>query len=395
MPSVHIITRTTNSGAKRYFVRYRLGGRESRLLHGGVFTTLREAQERERWIGGELAALRVPDLRLAAPEPQAPLVDVAETYLATRIDATESTLKTYRQAVAKLGPLGTLEPGAVAVPDVQAWITRMIADKLAPATIRKYLDAVRQVLDFADVEPNPARSRKLRLPRSDQTEVDPPTAGHVAVLVEAISPRYRLAVRLLDWTGLRVGELALLRWGDLDFRDSRLRVARGRTKGGTAGRRWVPIPVELLADVADMVPPEDRDLAAELLPGLSQTGLRNAMTRACRLAGIPAYSPHDLRHRYISLLVMAGVPLPLVREVVGHSRASVTLDVYSHVMLDEPPEALAARRSLVMERDDRDSRDASVMPRDSADTPETRARKGITGEVGDTGLEPVTPSLSS
>ena len=151
MPSVHIITRTTNSGAKRYFVRYRLGGRESRLLHGGVFTTLREAQERERWIGGELAALRVPDLRLAAPEPQAPLVDVAETYLATRIDATESTLKTYRQAVAKLGPLGTLEPGAVAVPDVQAWITRMIADKLAPATIRKYLDAVRQVLDFADV----------------------------------------------------------------------------------------------------------------------------------------------------------------------------------------------------------------------------------------------------
>jgi len=56
-----------------------------------------------------------------------------------------------------------------------------------------------------------------------------------------------------------------------------------------------------------------------------------------KIAEIPLFTPHDLRHRYISLLVMAGVPLPVVREVVGHSRASVTRDVYSHVLLDEPP----------------------------------------------------------
>ena len=143
------------------------------------------------------------------------------------------------------------------------------------------------------------------------------------------------------------------------------------------------------------VPTEDRDLASALFPEVADQGLRMAMGRACKLAGIPSYSPRDLRHRYISLLVMAAVPLPIVREVVGHSRALVTLDVYSHVLLDEPPETLAERRSLVMERDERDSRDAPVMPRSDQSTPETRSRKGITGEVGDTGLEPVTPSLSS
>jgi len=74
------------------------------------------------------------------------------------------------------------------------------------------------------------------------------------------------------------------------------------------------------------------------------------MTRACKHAGIPSATPHDLRHRYISLLVLAGVPLPDVREVVGHSRASITLDVYSHVLMDEPPELLAERRALVMGR---------------------------------------------
>jgi integrase len=49
------------------------------------------------------------------------------------------------------------------------------------------------------------------------------------------------------------------------------------------------------------------------------------MERACRAAGIPHYHPHDLRHRYISLLVAAGLPIPLVQRVVGHSRASTTL----------------------------------------------------------------------
>ena len=111
VPSVHIVSRTTKAGERRYFVRYRIGGRESRLLHGGAFPTFREAQERQRWIGGELAAHRVPDIRLAAPEPQASITEVAERYLATRIDATDKTLKTYRQAVAKLGPLGKRSRG--------------------------------------------------------------------------------------------------------------------------------------------------------------------------------------------------------------------------------------------------------------------------------------------
>ena len=47
--------------------------------------------------------------------------------------------------------------------------------------------------------------------------------------------------------------------------------------------------------------------------GFSDQGLRLVMTRACKLAGIRAYSPRDLRHRYIALLVMAGVPLPVVQ----------------------------------------------------------------------------------
>jgi len=55
MASAWIVTRSTASGAKRYRVEFRCGGREAPTRYGGCFRTQREALERKRWISGELA----------------------------------------------------------------------------------------------------------------------------------------------------------------------------------------------------------------------------------------------------------------------------------------------------------------------------------------------------
>lgn len=60
-----------------------------------------------------------------------------------------------------------------------------------------------------------------------------------------------------------------------------------------------------------------------------------ALHQACKVAGVGPYSPHDLRHRYISLQVLAGVPITVVKERAGHANASMTLDIYSHVILED------------------------------------------------------------
>jgi hypothetical protein len=54
--SVWLTTRTTKHGAKRYRVEFRVGGRETATRYGGSFKTKREADERKRWIAGELLA---------------------------------------------------------------------------------------------------------------------------------------------------------------------------------------------------------------------------------------------------------------------------------------------------------------------------------------------------
>jgi integrase len=56
------------------------------------------------------------------------------------------------------------------------------------------------------------------------------------------------------------------------------------------------------------------------------------LRRSGRAAEIANYHPHDLRHRRISLWHGQGVPVKEAAERSGHSKASMTLDRYSHVM---------------------------------------------------------------
>ena len=66
---------------------------------------------------------------------------------------------------------------------------------------------------------------------------------------------------------------------------------------------------------------------------------------ACKAAGVPVFSPHDLRHRRISLLHAQGRSWAEIGTFVGQRKLSVTADTYAHVLSDGSEidiEALAA-----------------------------------------------------
>ena len=50
---------------------------------------------------------------------------------------------------------------------------------------------------------------------------------------------------------------------------------------------------------------------------------------------VPTFSPHDLRHRRISLLHLGGVPWARIGEHVGQRNLAVTANTYTHVLVDE------------------------------------------------------------
>jgi integrase len=80
-------------------------------------------------------------------------------------------------------------------------------------------------------------------------------------------------------------------------------------------------------------PHDDRVPERRVFVGFKAPSLAYAMRRPCQSAGIAHYSPHDLRHRYASVKIAEGVPVTLLAAQLGHTKKSLTLDTYSHVLM--------------------------------------------------------------
>jgi integrase len=92
---------------------------------------------------------------------------------------------------------------------------------------------------------------------------------------------------------------------------------------------------QLFAAVSDLVPRDDRTPERRVFQGFGADRFRTALTRACTAAAVPHFSPHDFRHRRISLLHLSGVPWARIGEYVGQRSLRVTADTYTHVLADE------------------------------------------------------------
>jgi len=64
---------------------------------------------------------------------------------------------------------------------------------------------------------------------------------------------------------------------------------------------------------------------------LDAGSLREQFTALLKKAGLPHMRFHDLRHSAATILLGMGVPMKVVQELLGHSRFTITADVYSHV----------------------------------------------------------------
>jgi integrase len=335
MPSSWIITRPTKSGGKRYRVEFRLGGRESATRYGGSFRSKREADERRRWIDGELAGRRVPDLGSLDVEAPAPtLAHAYEAWQKSRVDVSPATATYQRSAIRRAKTLLGRRVDEISPADVAALVGALAGAGRSRETIRKTVTVLSMVLDHVGVTPNPARDRvRVRLPREQRPEIQPPTATHVEAVYHLVAPAYRLPLLVLDGAGMRVGELEQLTWGDVDEQRGRWRVSR--TVAKTRYGRWISVPQVLFKAVLDLCPRDDRHSDRRVFENVSADRLRMAIQRACVAAGVPVFSPHDLRHRRISLLHLAGVPWATIGQAVGQRDLAVTANTYTHVLTDE------------------------------------------------------------
>jgi integrase len=291
---------------------------------------------RKRWIDGELAAVRVPDLSVAVePERSLTVAEAAERWQASRLDIEESTRLQHRSAVRAMLPLlGSRRIDTITTTDITDVIAALTVKGRKRETVRKSVLVLAMILDHSGISPNPARDKvHVKLPKQKRVEVQPPSGEHVLAVHHVLPARYRLPLLVLDATGMRLGELEGLNWGDVDEPRGRWRVSAKVSKTDTA--RWVKVVPEVFDAVTLLVPREDRTPERPVFLGFGGDKFRTAISRACTAVGVPVFSPHDLRHRRISLLHLGGVPWARIGEHVGQRNLAVTANTYTHVLADE------------------------------------------------------------
>lgn len=206
-----------------------------------------------------------------------------------------------------------------------------------------------------------------RVQRNIADLVDPPRPAHhdiTTLSVEQVSRLFRAAERdrleslyvTAVMTGMRQGELLGLHWRDVDLdrgaiqirgtmsaMPSGLRFAETKTRGSRRQVLLTQRAVDALrrhraAQAAERlrIGPgwEDQDLVFANQAGKPITAsnlLRRSFEPLLKRADLPRIRFHDLRHTAATLLLEQNVNAKVVQEMLGHTRISTTLDLYSHV----------------------------------------------------------------
>jgi integrase len=144
--------------------------------------------------------------------------------------------------------------------------------------------------------------------------------------------------------GLRIGEALGVKWADIDFDKGTLTIRRTIWRGKvlptktSSSRRTLKVPriaLEVLyrhkaKNDSTWVFPTSFDN-----PHDAANFYRHNWKPMLNKAGLPPITYHQLRHCAASFLLSQRVPIPVVSRYLGHANPSITLAIYSHMIVDD------------------------------------------------------------
>jgi integrase/recombinase XerC len=135
--------------------------------------------------------------------------------------------------------------------------------------------------------------------------------------------RDRAVLELLYGSGLRIGELAVLRWEDIDLAERWVRI-----QGKGNKERMVPLGSYAVRALKELGR-EDRPGGSYVFPGgekghISERTINRIVKRAARQAGLSGVTPHMLRHSFATHMLEGGASLRVLQDLLGHESLITT-----------------------------------------------------------------------
>lgn len=278
----------------------------------------------------------------------------------------------YRETCARnlrlhLQPLDDVPLQAITPTVVREWYAVAMRGSGGRASIMQSYRFLRAVLNTAvrdgAIAKNPCQIPGAGSDRAKERPVASP--DEVVALMEAITPRYRAAVLLAAWCGLRRGEVLGLRRADIDLRAGTVTVRHNRVEllespvafdtdpKTDAGKRTVVIPPHVLPVLAEHMASwagEDRVFVGRDGAPMRGNAVRLAFERARHRAGMPGFRFHDLRHTGQTLAAATGATTKDLMRRLGHASPAAA-NRYLHTVDGRDAEIASALSALAAHGD--------------------------------------------
>ena len=174
-------------------------------------------------------------------------------------------------------------------------------------------------------------------------------------LLNSLNPA-SICVLLSLCTGLRVGEVCGLMWGDIDFDKSILTVRRTvqRIRYGVHGtklvigtpksrssHRTIPIPIFIMELLRNVRSNDDRYILSDSTIITEPRTLQRRFKAILKKANLSSVGYHCLRHMFATNSLQAGFDVKTLSEVLGHASIETTLNRYVHTSMERKRACMA------------------------------------------------------
>jgi len=283
-----------------------------------------------------------------------------------RTQVSPRTLEVYAETIARIVPhignvlLVKLRPEAIAAMYAMALKSggqtgKGLSTRSVHMMHRLLAQSLKQAARWQLIGRNPCDAASP--PRVERREMQVLDAYATAALVDAVRGRSLFMPIVLGvLCGLRRGEIAALRWRDVNFDAGRLSIVASfeQTNGGVvrlkppkSGRsRTVALPalaveelrryrIKQAEDLLQLGIRQSNDTHVCLQPNYQPWAprtLSSIFAKFIKASGLPRVRLHDLRHSHATHLLAANVHPKIVQERLGHANIATTMDLYTHVM---------------------------------------------------------------
>lgn len=350
----------------RWEGRYPKGKRDGKPLMGSVFgKTYQEAKEK---LIAAKAALANPPMAapVTTPVEQGIFRSVAEEWLeASKPTLKDSTISRYRTALDRhlLPEFGDKVAADITRDDIAAFTAMLLSAAseggkgLAPKTVSAILSVMKNVLDYVRLVKGwtvvSFDGLAVKLPQKQLRVFSVYEQETLSVyLLDDLSPS-NLGILVCLYTGLRIGELCALKWGDISFNEQKLRVERTMQriqkpdgKGhktqivitppkSDCSVRDIPIPDEIFRILTEKRQPN----GCFFLTGLEDSyieprTLENRFNKLIAACGISNATVHTCRHSFATRAVELGFDIKTLSEILGHASVAITMNRYVHPSME-------------------------------------------------------------